>query len=376
MKERTTAIRCPARVGPAPERDRERDRDQHQGGGDLAEADVDAAAHPDTTAPSSSAVGPARRPARRRSAPPKSDIRRACSRSWVTRTSRDSSRSRSSSSVASTAPRGLRVERRGRLVEQQHPGLERQRPRQHHPLLLAHRELRGVALGELGVEPGELEQPARRRARGRRARRRSGCSRRPSPRAAPAAAAPGRPRAAARAGRARGRRRPGSEPARSGSASRSSSRSKVDFPCPTARRRSSPRRDPGAELAQHRLAPPRQADAAQARSASPPCDYRAMATAERMPRNLEPMLATPAKAPPEGEGWAYEIKWDGVRALRVDEGGVRLAAAAATDDPRAIRSSPRSPTRLATAMRCSTARSSPSTSPGGRASSCCSGGWA
>ena len=34
-----------------------------------------------------------------------------------------------------------------------------------------------------------------------------------------------------------------------------------------------------------------------------------------MPRHLRPMLATPAKRPPGGEGWAAEIKWDGVRAL-------------------------------------------------------------
>ena len=30
---------------------------------------------------------------------------------------------------------------------------------------------------------------------------------------------------------------------------------------------------------------------------------------------LEPMLATPATAPPEDDGWAFEVKWDGVRAL-------------------------------------------------------------
>jgi bifunctional non-homologous end joining protein LigD len=39
-----------------------------------------------------------------------------------------------------------------------------------------------------------------------------------------------------------------------------------------------------------------------------------MATAE-MPRTLEPMLATAATALPRGEGWAFEVKWDGVRAL-------------------------------------------------------------
>ena len=53
-----------------------------------------------------------------------------------------------------------------------------------------------------------------------------------------------------------------------------------------------------------------------------------MAASERMPRNLEPMLATPAKAlPPDDDGWGYEIKWDGIRARAyVAEGRVRLAA--------------------------------------------------
>jgi bifunctional non-homologous end joining protein LigD len=34
-----------------------------------------------------------------------------------------------------------------------------------------------------------------------------------------------------------------------------------------------------------------------------------------MPQHLVPMLATAAKRPPEGEGWAAEVKWDGARAL-------------------------------------------------------------
>jgi bifunctional non-homologous end joining protein LigD len=37
--------------------------------------------------------------------------------------------------------------------------------------------------------------------------------------------------------------------------------------------------------------------------------------ADEMPRTLEPMLATAATALPGGDGWAYEVKWDGVRAL-------------------------------------------------------------
>jgi bifunctional non-homologous end joining protein LigD len=41
----------------------------------------------------------------------------------------------------------------------------------------------------------------------------------------------------------------------------------------------------------------------------------------RMPRGLVPMLATPAKLPRDESGWAFEIKWDGVRGLSYIEGG-------------------------------------------------------
>jgi len=41
---------------------------------------------------------------------------------------------------------------------------------------------------------------------------------------------------------------------------------------------------------------------------------------EPMPEHLEPMLAR-AGALPEAEGWAFEIKWDGVRALGYAQGG-------------------------------------------------------
>jgi bifunctional non-homologous end joining protein LigD len=57
-----------------------------------------------------------------------------------------------------------------------------------------------------------------------------------------------------------------------------------------------------------------------------------MAPAKRMPRNLEPMLARPAKALPGGDGWAYEIKWDGIRALTyIDDRGLRIAARRGAD---------------------------------------------
>ena len=53
------------------------------------------------------------------------------------------------------------VERRGGLVEEQDPGVERERSRQHDALLLADRELGGVAVLERRVEAGQLEAAAR-----------------------------------------------------------------------------------------------------------------------------------------------------------------------------------------------------------------------
>ncbi len=44
-------------------------------------------------------------------------------------------------------------------------------------------------------------------------------------------------------------------------------------------------------------------------------------------REYGPMLATPAKDPPKGPGWLFEVKWDGFRALaRVRGGEVRLTS--------------------------------------------------
>ncbi len=46
-----------------------------------------------------------------------------------------------------------------------------------------------------------------------------------------------------------------------------------------------------------------------------------------LPRDLAPMLATAGALPPDDVGWAYEVKWDGVRALvAVDAGTVRLTS--------------------------------------------------
>jgi bifunctional non-homologous end joining protein LigD len=48
---------------------------------------------------------------------------------------------------------------------------------------------------------------------------------------------------------------------------------------------------------------------------------------EPMPVDLEPMQARSAKRPPDGDEWAFELKWDGVRALlRVEDGGARITS--------------------------------------------------
>jgi bifunctional non-homologous end joining protein LigD len=45
-----------------------------------------------------------------------------------------------------------------------------------------------------------------------------------------------------------------------------------------------------------------------------------------VPSDIRPMLATPTVKVPTGDGWAFELKWDGVRCLATVEGGrVRLA---------------------------------------------------
>jgi bifunctional non-homologous end joining protein LigD len=55
---------------------------------------------------------------------------------------------------------------------------------------------------------------------------------------------------------------------------------------------------------------------------------------EPLPEALEPMLAVPGTLPPsdQDENWAYEFKWDGVRALaRVEGGRLRLHARKGND---------------------------------------------
>ncbi|MEI3807597.1 non-homologous end-joining DNA ligase [Agrobacterium sp. CCNWLW32] len=44
-----------------------------------------------------------------------------------------------------------------------------------------------------------------------------------------------------------------------------------------------------------------------------------------MPPRIEPCLALLKSKPPEGEGWAYEIKWDGYRlAIHIEPTGIRI----------------------------------------------------
>lgn len=61
----------------------------------------------------------------------------------------------------------------------------------------------------------------------------------------------------------------------------------------------------------------------------PPADP----TREPMPERLEPMLATLSKKlPVDDDAWAFEVKWDGIRALAYIEGGrIRLQGRRGTD---------------------------------------------
>ncbi len=62
------------------------------------------------------------------------------------------------------------------------------------------------------------------------------------------------------------------------------------------------------------------------KSARPPRTRRAASATTKADSDepaayLEPMLAKPAAALPEGDGWRYELKFDGIRALAVKSGG-------------------------------------------------------
>ena len=50
------------------------------------------------------------------------------------------------------------------------------------------------------------------------------------------------------------------------------------------------------------------------------------------PAELRPMLATSGQLPRDDDGWAYEMKWDGLRALAfLADGAVRLASRSGRD---------------------------------------------
>ena len=97
--------------------------------------------------------------------------------------------------------------------------------------------------------------------------------------------------------------------------------------------------------------------------------------AEPMPERIVPMLAQLGDAArATRSSWAFEIKWDGVRAIASREPGrLRLESAQRQRHHRALsRAARRSAARSARAPASSTARSSPSTRTAGRASSACS----
>ena len=51
-----------------------------------------------------------------------------------------------------------------------------------------------------------------------------------------------------------------------------------------------------------------------------------------LPAGLRPMLATAGQLPPDDAGWAYDMKWDGLRALSyVEAGAVRLVSRTGRD---------------------------------------------
>src|SRR5688572_705394 len=54
---------------------------------------------------------------------------------------------------------------------------------------------------------------------------------------------------------------------------------------------------------------------------------RRIGSRQKMPANLQPMLATLVDKPFDEEGWAYEVKWDGYRALAfLNKGKVKLTS--------------------------------------------------
>ena len=59
---------------------------------------------------------------------------------------------------------------------------------------------------------------------------------------------------------------------------------------------------------------------------------------EPMPEHVVPMLARLGELPAKDSGWAFEIKWDGVRAIAYSEPGrLRLEVATSTTSPPSTR---------------------------------------
>ena len=62
-----------------------------------------------------------------------------------------------------------------------------------------------------------------------------------------------------------------------------------------------------------------------AREAAPVLPSGAIAQKKEMPKAIRPQLATPVDAPPEGDGWLHELKYDGYRiAAGISGGDVKL----------------------------------------------------
>ena len=103
--------------------------------------------------------------------------------------------------------------------------------------------------------------------------------------------------------------------------------------------------------------------------------YRLLSRGPRSRRSdLRPMKATTAPdAPPAGDDWAHEVKWDGMRVLaRCVDGDTTLATHQRHRRHRPVPRAGRHRPRPSAATPCSTARSSPRTRPGARTSACSS----
>ena len=94
-----------------------------------------------------------------------------------------------------------------------------------------------------------------------------------------------------------------------------------------------------------------------------------------MPESLVPMLARAGGLPRDERGWAFEVKWDGVRAVAYPKPGrLRLESRNLSEITASYPEVRGSLLSSGCARRCSTARSSRSTTTAARASAGSSGG--